>query len=89
MDIQQTIHDYVSRELLQDRRGFVLTDQTDLLTEHIIDSLGIFTLVTFLEEKFGVVIDADEVLVEHFETVKDVANLVESKLAGAAQAQTA
>jgi hypothetical protein len=35
------------------------------------------------------VIDADEVLVEHFETVTDVARLVESKLAGAAQAQTA
>jgi acyl carrier protein len=89
LNIQQAIHDYVSRELLQDRPGFVLTDQTDLLTEHIIDSLGIFTLVTFLEEKFGIVIDADEVLVEHFETVADVATLVEAKLAGAAKAQTA
>ena len=87
--IQQTVRDFVRQQMLQDRPDFVLTDETDLLTEHIIDSLGIFTLVTYLEEKFGIVIDADEVLVEHFSTVVDVVNLVESKLVGAAQAQTA
>ncbi|HKW60278.1 MAG TPA: acyl carrier protein [Candidatus Dormibacteraeota bacterium] len=87
-DIRKTIHDYVSSELMHDLPGLVLTDETDLLSAHIIDSLGIFTLVTFLEERFGIVIDADEVLVEHFGTVTDVVNLVESKLMGAA-AQTA
>ncbi len=88
-DIRLAIREYVSRELLQDRPGFVLTDETDLLTEHIIDSLGIFTLVTFLEEKYGIVIDADEILVEHFGTISDVANLIEAKLAGVAEARTA
>ena len=88
LDVRNPIRDYVRRELLQDRPGFVLNDDTDLLTGHIIDSLGIFTLVTFLEEHFGIVVDADEVLVEHFETVADVANLVEAKLQASAAAQS-
>jgi len=88
-DIRKAIREYVRGDLLQDRPTFVLTDDTDLLTEHIIDSLGIFTLVTFLEERFGLVIDADEVVVEHFGTIAEVANFIEAKLAGVAEARTA
>jgi acyl carrier protein len=89
LDVRDAIRDYVRRELLQDRPAFVLTDDTDLLTEHIIDSLGIFMLVTFLEERFGIVVDADEVLVEHFETIADVAGLVEAKLEAVAATKSA
>jgi acyl carrier protein len=78
-ETRQAIRDYLHRELMQDRPDFLLTDETNLLTEHIVDSLGIFLLVTFLEERFGIVVDADEVLVEHFETVAAVARLVEAK----------
>ena len=88
-DIRHAIRDYLVREHVQDRPGFVLTDDTNLLTDHVIDSLGIFMLVTYLEERFGIVIDADEVLVEHFETVADAANLVELKLEARAAAASA
>jgi acyl carrier protein len=88
-DILNATRDYVRRELMQERPGLVLTDETNLLTEHIIDSLGIFMLVTFLEEKFGIVVDADEVLVENFETMTAVAALVESKLEANSTARSA
>jgi acyl carrier protein len=88
-DIRNAIRDYLRRELIQDRPGFELTDETDLLSEHIIDSLGIFMLVTFLEEKFGIVVDADEVLIQHFQTVAQVASLVEAKLGERAEVKTA
>jgi acyl carrier protein len=79
-DIRNAVRDYLRRELLEDRPDFALADDTNLLTEHVVDSLGIFMLITFLEEEFGIVIDADEVLVEHFETVADIASLIEGKL---------
>jgi acyl carrier protein len=88
-DIRNAIRGYVQRELMQDRPDLTLEDDTDLLREHIIDSLGIFMLVTFLEEQYGIVVDADEVLVEHFETLADVTSLVESKLEAAAAAKSA
>lgn len=88
-DIRNRIRGYLQRELMQDRPDLTLGDDTNLLHAHIIDSLGIFMLVTFLEEQYGIVVDADEVLVEHFETVADVASLVESKLEAAAAAKSA
>jgi acyl carrier protein len=87
-DIRNPIRDYLRRELMQDR-ALILTDETNLLKEHIIDSLGIFMLVTFLEEQFGVVIDADDVLIEHFQTVASVATLVETKLEANAATRSA
>jgi acyl carrier protein len=88
-DIRNAVRQYVQQELLQDRPDFVLTDDTNLLTQHIVDSLGIFMLVTFMEEKFGIVVDADEILTENFETVADATKLVESKLEAAGTARSA
>jgi acyl carrier protein len=88
-DIRNTIRDYVQRELMQDRAQPTLGDDTNLLKQHIVDSLGIFMLVTFLEKQFGIVVDEDEMVGEHFETVADVADLVESKLEAAAAARPA
>lgn len=87
-DIRNVIRDYVRRELMQDRSDYRLNDETNLLTDHIVDSLGIFTLVTFLEEKFGIVVDPDEILVENFETMTQVANFVEGKLEAGAAARS-
>lgn len=80
LDTKRVISDYLRHELLQDRPDFVVADDTNLLTEHVIDSLGIFMLISFLEEKYGIVVDADEVLVENFETLADITRLVEDKL---------
>jgi acyl carrier protein len=84
-EIEKSLRDYLSREFLEDRPEFELTTETNLLTEHIIDSLGIFVLIGYLEEHFGVSIDADDVVIEHFETITGISRLVETKLAGAAK----
>jgi acyl carrier protein len=79
-DVRSTIREYLTGEFIQDRAGFELKDDTNLLVEHVIDSLGIFMLIGFLEEQYGISIDADEVLIENFETVADIGRLVETKL---------
>ena len=48
---------------------FRSTAETDLLQEEIIDSLGVFTLIGYLEQRFGVKIDASEVDLDNFRTV--------------------
>jgi len=79
-DIEKSIRDFVTSEFLGDRPELDLTVDTNLLTEHVIDSLGIFVLITFLEEHYGVSIDADDVLIEHFETIGAISRLVETKV---------
>jgi acyl carrier protein len=57
-----------------------LSFDTNLVTEGLLDSLGIFLLIDFLEERFGVEVPAEEITLEHFATIRSVAALVEAKL---------
>ena len=79
-DIRNATREYLMHEFGRDQPDFTLSDDTNLLKAQIIDSLGIFMLTAFLEERYGITIDPDEVLLEHFETIADVGRFVESKL---------
>ena len=61
-----------------------LADEESLVERGVIDSLGIFQLVSFLEETFGVHIGDEEILLENFSTIIDIDYFVRAKL-GAAQ----
>ncbi len=52
----------------------------DVNEEEIIDSLGIFVLISFIEEQFNVKINPDEVVLDNFETIDTIKFLVMSKL---------
>ena len=43
----------------------------------LLDSLSILKTVTFCEEQFGVTIPDEDVLPDHFESVRAIAKLVE------------
>ncbi len=57
-----------------------LTDTTPLITGGILDSLATLQLVTFLEEQYGIKIEAHEADVDHLNTLSDIAELVHSKM---------
>lgn len=77
--IGPAISEYIRSEfVLEGMEADVET--ANLLEEEIIDSLGIFTLVSFIEDKFGVSVEPEEVNLDNFETVAAVTRLVESKL---------
>jgi acyl carrier protein len=44
-----------------------------------LDSLGLFQLVSFLEDELGIEISNEELVRRHFETIGDVVRLVQSK----------
>jgi acyl carrier protein len=56
-----------------------LTDDYPLLERAVIDSAGLVQLVVFLEERFGIVVDEEDLVPEHFGTIAAVAALVESR----------
>jgi acyl carrier protein len=58
-----------------------LSDQRELIAEEILDSVGIYQLVTHLEDRYGVEIDETDLVFENFATVGDIAKLIETKLA--------
>ncbi len=70
-------------ENLAPRRGVTeVQDDDSLIEQGIVDSLGIFTLVAFLEEEFGIEIGTDEVTPENFATVNTIERFVQTKRSG-------
>jgi acyl carrier protein len=56
-----------------------LTDDYPLLDRQVLDSLGLFQLVAFLESEYGIEIDDEELVPANFGSIKDVSHLVETK----------
>jgi len=77
MDSKERIMSFIREELLFEDTNRELTDDTPLLGNDLIDSLGLMELVAFLEREFEVEIDDADIKAEHFRTVADIAALVE------------
>ena len=80
----QQIVDTLARFFVQARTGregaIAVAPDTDIIGEGLVDSLGIFKLIAFVEEAFKVTIEPDEVLLENFQTLRALRNLIVKKL---------
>jgi acyl carrier protein len=78
--IQASVKQFILTEFLAGEDADELEMTTPLVSAGILDSIATLKLVTFLEEKFDVQIEAHEADVDHLNTVEDISNLVLSKL---------
>lgn len=76
--IQETIRSFILEKFPAARRKG-LTDNTPLLESGIIDSLGVLDVVAFLEPKFGMKIEDEELVPGNFRNVHSLTNFVEQK----------
>ena len=58
-----------------------LKDETSFLEEGIIDSTGILELVTFLEEKFSITVEDEELVPENLDSINNLTAFLERKIA--------
>jgi acyl carrier protein len=77
--IKQSVKEFVLTEFLPGEDPEALTDDTEMFTQGILDSLASLKLVSFLEEKFGITIAAHEVDPEYLDSLDTIAALVQSK----------
>ncbi len=77
-DVMPALRQFIMEEFVRD--GSPIDETTNLLEQEIIDSLGIFTLIGFIEDRFGVRVAPEEVNLENFETLAAIASLVDQKL---------
>ena len=81
--IEPPIRDFIAANLLYSKEGFTYADDASLLREGIIDSLGVVELVEFLQTRFGVKVEQQEVRPDNFDSVAKLAAFVRRKLAAA------
>ena len=80
MSINDQIRTYIASELGWDKPAAELTDDYELLERDVVDSLGIFKIISFIEEEWDVEVDDDELVPENFETISSIAGLIAAKV---------
>jgi len=81
MDVQQIMKDYIVDCILFGD-GEKLQVSASLQENRILDSLGFLDIITFMEQRFGIKIDDDEVIPENFDTLGKMSQFVERKMNG-------
>src|SRR2546427_3094966 len=84
MNTQNLIERFIIDEILPAGARTTIDPDAPLISSGIIDSLGLLRLISFLEEKLGVMIGDGDVVPEHFETVAKIDDFVERKRAESA-----
>lgn len=56
-----------------------LSVDTNLIEAGIVDSSGILELIDFLETEFSILVSDEEIADDHFETIQNILNFIESK----------
>jgi acyl carrier protein len=60
-------------------RNQALADDDHLLANGILDSLGVLDLVAYLEQEFAITVADEDLVPEHFETLRRLTNFVEDR----------
>jgi acyl carrier protein len=71
-----TIRAFVMENLAAVRGRPHVDDADDLVETGVVDSLGIFQLVAFLEERFGIAIADEDITPENFGSIVAIDRLV-------------
>ena len=56
-----------------------LTDDYPLLEREVVDSMGIFRIVGFLEARMGIEVDDEDLLPDNFSSIGQIAQFVAAK----------
>lgn len=82
MDASDALRSFIVNELHYKGTPDRLTHDYPLIENQVVDSLGLFMLVSFIEEQFGVEVGDEELVPENFGTIGAMSKLIERKQVG-------
>jgi acyl carrier protein len=78
-EVKDRIREYVLEEFAKTKGINQITDQEVLTKNGIIDSMGIFRLVGFLEDTFNIRVGDEEITHDNLESIDAIERLVVAK----------
>lgn len=79
--LEQKVKQFIMSEFLRDEDPGSLSSTTPLISTGVLDSIATLQLVTFLEQEFGISIEAHEADAENLDTLERICKLVVAKTA--------
>jgi acyl carrier protein len=80
-NMREEIRQYILSEFLPGEKPQNLRDDTPLRTSGVLDSVATLRMVSFVEERYGIEVEAHEAGVDNFDSIAAIAAFVESKKA--------
>jgi acyl carrier protein len=82
-NIKEELRQYILSEFLPGESASNLGDDVPLRTSGILDSVSTLKVVNFVEEHYGITVEAHEASVQNFNSISRIAAFVQSKLVAA------
>jgi acyl carrier protein len=79
MNPTDIIRKYIAENILYSNNGYSYPNEASFLEEGIIDSTSVLDLVLFVEEKFGISVEDEEITPENFDSVNQIVGFVQQK----------
>jgi len=80
MDAETIVKDFIENKYLYRKDEKSISNEESLLNSGLIDSMGIFELVSFLEKEFNMEVGDEEVIPENFETINSIVEMINTKI---------
>ena len=81
MELKEKIRAYIKKNLVVFEEDVSFTDADNIFELGFVNSLFAMKLVTFVEREFDVEIDNEDLDINNFKSVENIALLVEKKMA--------
>ncbi len=78
--IENDVREFVTENFLFGRTNVSLDGDDSLLEEGLIDSTGVLELVTFIEDKFDVTVEDEELVPDNLDSINRLITFIEAKV---------
>ena len=76
---KDVIINFIKENFIAGRSEIILTPEQSLLDSGIIDSTGVLELVMFLEEKYSIKIEDEELIPENLDSIDNIIKFLKTK----------
>jgi len=79
MGVEKEIRDFIVENFLFGNTDYSLGDEESFLQKGFIDSTGILEVVSFIEEKFGIEVEDDDLIPENLDSIRRLSDFIARK----------
>ncbi len=76
MEIEETVKGFIVSQLMIGKRGDHLDTHYSLIENGVLDSLGIIRLIQFIEDRFFLSIEDEDIVPENFENMECISQFI-------------
>lgn len=80
MEVEEVLKEFLVEDFLYGNKDGLPGDDDSFMEKGFIDSTGILEVVSFIEEKFLITVEDDDLVPENFDSIRRLVNYVNSKL---------